>query len=210
MPKYKGFLKNEGKILNIDCAAEVVFTTDLIYTRYALALAYLKSVKMDCSNLRKSVGDLSVYKETTKKVRDRILSAALRVFRLVKAEQFVYYGLYDSIRIFELNHNTLHSLDKLMRLNLASVLLLLSFSDTLTPEKVNFVLPLCQRILLAISELKKCFVNPFTKTIAILIDFLDIADCFYHCLAYFSILKLNIYEDNGLMKKTKDQKRLLA
>lgn len=188
----------------------MVFTTDLIYLRLALALAFLKSAKADCSNLRKSVGDLSVFKETTKKIRDRLLYAALRVFRLRKAEQFIYYGLYDSIRIFELNHNTLHALDQLMRLNLASVLLMLSFSDTLTPEKINFILPLCQRTLLQIAELKKFLVTPFTKTFATLIDFLDIAECFYRCMGFFSALKLNDYEDKGLMKRTKDQKRLIA
>jgi hypothetical protein len=207
LPKFKGFLKNEGKILNIDCGAEVVFTTDLIYTRYALALAFLKSAKQDCSLVRKSVGDLSSVREVTKKIRDKLLFATLRVFRLRRAEPFVFYGLYDSIRIFELNHNTLHALDQLMRLNFASVLLLLSFSDSLTPDKLTFALPICQRTLLAISELKRFFATPFTKQIAALIDFLDIAEFFFRCLAYYLVLKMT--QNMVLAKEIKNLLQML-
>ncbi len=94
--KYKGFMKNEGKFLNIDCSPEVVFTTDLIYVRYALIFAILKSAQHECSDIRKLVNNLEPQKERTKAIRDKIMSAALRTYKLKKAEAFIYQGLNTS------------------------------------------------------------------------------------------------------------------
>jgi hypothetical protein len=203
-------LKNQGKILNIDSDAEVVFATDLIYLRYALAFAYLKSVRSDTSNIRKVIHEISVYNDLVKKVVDRILAATLRIFKLRKAEQYVFAGLYDSIRIYELNHNTLHALDGLCRLNLSSILVIKTFGSGLSPDKVGFLAPLAKRTMNSIDELRKLLNTPFNDIFVSLIDFLEISAVFYRCLTLYAIFRLNLFENDGLIKRNKDYKSILV
>ncbi len=208
--KYKGFLKNQGKILNIDSDPEVVFTTDMIYLRYSLAFAYLKSVRSDTSNIRKVIHEISIYNDLVKKVIDRILAATLRMFKLRKAEQFVFSGLYDSIRIYELNHNTLHSLESLFRLNLTSILVIKTFGTGLSPDKASFLAPLAKRTMISIEEMRKFFNTPVNETFISLIDFLEISAIFYRCLTLYAIFRLNLFENDGLIKRNKDYKSILV
>ena len=208
--RFRGFLKNKGKVLNIDLDPEVVFTTDLIYLRYGLAFAYLKEVKQDASNIRKVLHEINIYNDLIKKVIDKVLAASVRIYKLRKAEQFVFFGLYDSIRIYELNHKTLHALDALMRLNLSSILVVKTFANTIGPDKASFLVSLCKRTLLSIDNLKKYFNTAFDPAFQSLIDFLQIAWYFYHTLTLFIIFRLNLFENDGLVKKTKDHKWIIV
>ncbi len=196
--------------MNIDTDPEVLFTTDLIYLRYSLAFAYLKSVRSETSNIRKIIHEISIYNDLVKKVIDRVLAATLRIFKLRKAEQFVFSGLYDSIRIYELNHNTLHALDGLCRINLASILVIKTFGTGISPDKASFLAPLAKRTTNSIDELRKFFNTPFNDTFVSLIDFLEISATFYRCLTLYAIFRLNLFENDGLTKRNKDYKSILV
>ncbi len=139
-----------------------------------------------------------------------MLAACVRVYKLAKAEQYVFSGLYDSIRIYELNNNTLHALDKLFRINLASILIIKTFSTSLTPEKASMLAPMCKRTMRMIAELKEFFSTPFNNVFVSIIDFLEIATVFYRCLTLYVIFRLNLFENDGLIKKNKKQHAILV
>ena len=188
----------------------MVFSTDLIYTRYALAFALLKSIRSDASNIRKVIYEISIHNDLVKRVVDKLLAATLRIFKLHKAEQFVFSGLYDSIRIYELNHNTMHALDKLFRVNLTSILVVRTFGSALGPDKAGFLAPLAKRTLGQVLELKTFFSTPFNDGFVSLADFLDIAWYFYRCLTLYVIFRLNLFENDNLVKRNKDYKTILV
>lgn len=206
MPKYKGFMKNSKKILNITTDPEVVFSTDLIYCRLALAFAYLKSIKFESANIRKAIHDFSVQSDLIKKTTDKIVQAALRTHRLVRHERLVFQGLKSSIRIYEINPTTVRNVDLLMKVNLASILIVKSFIGTVSPEKMDFMNKLAKSAYLKIVELKKFFNVKYNAIFDGILEFLDIAEIFYRCFLLYTVLRLNLFEDAKLINRTKDFK----
>ena len=206
VPRYKGFLKNNRKILNITITPESVFSVDLVYLRLDLALAYLKSVKFEAANIRKAIHDFSVQTEFIKTASDKIVHAALRTHKLTKFQHLVFPGLLDSVRIFELNPRTVRGLDLLMKVNLASVMVVKTFAASLTPDKADFLEKLSKSTLRRLHELRDIFGQKFNEAAESVAEFLVIADCFYRCLLLFMVLRLNIYQRDNLSKRTKDFK----
>ena len=185
---------------------EIIFTTDLIYIRYSLSLALAKSVKNNISTLRNSVTDLSNQKAVIKQTLDRLLPSTHKIFKLNKFQNIIFQGLGESLRIYELNHKTANHIDLFMRINLASALILKTFSDPLNPDKVLFLSSVCKITLENIKKLNAFFSTKFNKLFEVILGFLEIAEHFYRCTMIYVAIKLNMYEDKGLVKRTKDFK----
>lgn len=205
-PQFKGFLKNSGKILNINSGPDVVFTTDLIYLRYATALALSQAAKSHMVALRAGNGDLTGKEQSIKSALELVLYASLRLFRLNRFHNAVFQGLGDSLRIFELNHKTALNFDLLLRINFASALVLKTFAASLNPEKYLFLSSACKITLENIGRIRPFFGAFTTKPFDSINGFLEIAEMFYRCMMLHIAMKLNIYEDKGLVKRTKDYK----
>lgn len=204
--KHKGFLKNDSKTLNTRLTSESLFTADLILLRVSTVLALTFSVKQPIINIYASMGDLPAKNSEVKLVVDRLLIAAHRLFKLNKFEHLTQPGLGDDGRVYELNGVTLRHLDLLLRVNLASALILKTFSSEMTPDKFLFLSSVCKVTLDNISQLRLYFNVNFSRTVTNLASFLDIAHSFYRCLMIFVVIRINIYEDKGLIKRTKDFK----
>lgn len=205
-PKYKGFLKNQGKVLNISSTPEVVFTTDLIYLRYSLSIALAKSVRNNITIIRNNVNDLSNQKPVIKQTLDRLLPSAHKVFKLNKFHNLIFQGLGDSLRIYELNHTTAFNVDLFMRINLASALILKTFADPLNPDKILFVSSVTKISLQNTVKLRAFFATKFNPLFDKIGAFLEIAELFFKGMMIYVAIKLNMYEDKGLVKRTKDFK----
>lgn len=205
-PKYKGFLKNKDKILNINAAPEAVFTADLIYLRYAAAFALTRINKEQISALRGAFSDLSMKGDTIKAVLANCVNASLRVFKLARFYNAVFQGLGDSLRIFELNHKTAQNVDLLLEVNFASALILKTFTSALDPNKYIFLSSVCKITLEHIARIRPFFAQLGDKGPASLGPFLEVAEVFYRCMMLHIAIKLNNFEDRGLVKRTKDFK----
>lgn len=204
VPRYKGFLKNQKKILNITITPESVFSVDLLYLRLSTAFALLKSIKFEAANIRKAIHDFSVQSEFIKTSSDRIFQAALRTHKLVRFQHLVFPGLFDSIRIYELNPRTVRGIDLLMKVNLASVMVVKTFASPLNPDKADFLEKLSKCTLRRIADLKSVFAERFNETSDSLTEFFTVAEVFYKCLLLLMVLRLNTYQRDNLIKRTKD------
>jgi len=185
---------------------EVVFSVDLIYLRYALSLALARSVKDNINTLRGSINDLASRGEMIKQTLDRLLPSTHKVFKVSKFYNLVFQGLEESIRIHELNPSTALNVDLFMRINLASALILKTFSNQLNPDKFLFLSSVCKISLENIIRLRTAFNTPFNKLFENIIAFLEVAEYFYRCIMIYVAIRLNMYEDKGLIKRTKDFK----
>lgn len=205
-PQYKGFLKNQGKILNISTTPEVLFTTDLIYLRYAAAFALNKASREQMAGIRAAFNDLSVRTDSIKSVVEYSLQACARIFKLNRFYNAVFQGLGESIRIYELNNKTALNFDLFFRINFASALLAKTFTAALNPDKYLFLSSVCKITLENISRIKPFFAQLPGKTFDSMVAFLDLAEVFYRCMMLHIAIKLNSFEDRGLVKRTKDFK----
>lgn len=97
-------------------------------------------------------------------------------------------------------------MDLFMRINLSSAMILKTFSNALSPEKFVTLSSLCKITLLNIAKLRVFFKTPFNKLFENISAFLEVADYFYRGMMMYVALKLNMYEDKGLVKRTKDFK----
>lgn len=204
VPRYKGFLKNKGKVLNITINPESVFSVDLVYLRLSLAFAYLKSIKFEAANIRKAIHDFSVQMDLIKSASERIVNAALRTHKLVKYQHLVFPGLLDSVRIYELNPRTIKGIDLLMKVNLASIMVVKTFATPVNPDKADFLEKLAKSTINRLNELRGIFNQRFNETSDIISDFIALADLFYRCLLLFMVVKLNVYQRNNLAPRVKD------
>lgn len=199
-------MKNQGKILNIFTAPEVLFTTDLIYLRYSAAFALNKAVREQMSGIRTAFNDLSVKADSIKSVVDYSLQASARVFKLNRFYNAIYQGLGESIRIYELNNKTALNFDLFLRINFASALLAKTFTSALNPDKYLFLSSVCKITLENIGRIKPFFAQLTGKPFDSMVAFLDLAEIFYRCMMLHIAIKLNGFEDRGLVKRTKDFK----
>ena len=185
---------------------EILFNVDLVYIRYALSFALARSVKDNIGTLRNSVNDLGSRGDMIKQTLDRLLPSTHKVFKLSKFHNLVFQGLQDSTRIHELNPQTAFNIDLFMRINLASALILKTFSNQLNPDKFLFLSSVCKITLENIIRLRSAFNFAFNKLFENIKAFLEIAEYFYRCIMIYVAIKLNMYEDKGLIKRTKDFK----
>ena len=199
-------MKNDKKILNISLTPETVFTTDLLYLRVSLSFALVKSVKFETANIRKAIHDFSVQSDLIKKALERIIQAALRTHKLVRFSHLVFPGLYTDARIHELNPRTITGIDLLMKVNLAGLLVIKTFSVPVNPEKVDFLLKLSKMTHIRVLEIQRIFTGVEGQVLEGILRFLQIAECFYRCLTLYLILRTNLYEASNLAKRTKDFK----
>lgn len=161
-------------MLNITITPEAVFSVDLLYLRLSLAFAYLKSIKFEAANIRKAIHDFSVQMDLIKLASERIVQAALRTHRLVRHQAAVFPGLLDSVRIFELNPRTVRGVDLLMKVNLASIMVVKTFATPLNPDKADFLLKLSKATLGRVAELRAIFAERFNETSESLLEFLGL------------------------------------
>ena len=206
MPKYRGFLKNQKKILNIDASPEVVFTTDLIYLRYAYAIGRNFSMKRMIDEIRTAPNDLKLKDDDIKRVTKGMLEANQKIFKLNKYHNCIYQGLGDSLRIFELNHKTAEQMDLFFRINVASGMILRAFAAPISPDKVVFLGSVSKVTLNLIQNLLSFFRTRHNELFESIYAFLEVAEIFYRMLTLYIILKQNHFEEKGLIKRTKDYK----
>lgn len=164
----------------------------------------MKSIKFEAANIRKAIHDFSVQMDLIKAASERVVQAAVRTHRLTRHQQLVFPGLLDSVRIFELNPRTVRGIDLLMKVNLASIMVVKTFATPLNPDKADFLEKLSKSTLNRISELRSIFGQKFNETSEVLLEFLAIADTFYRCLLLFMVFKLNAYQRDNLAPRTKD------
>lgn len=180
--------------------------TDLIYVRYAAALSLTRLGKEKIAAIRASFNDLSVKTDAIKDIVSYSVASALRAFRLASQYNIIYQGLGDSLRIFELNHKTADNVCQLLEINFASALIVKTFSSTLDPNKYIFLSSVCKITLEHISKMRPFFAQLADKAPTGLLPFLEIAELFYRCMMLHIGIKLNNFEDRGLVKRTKDFK----
>lgn len=206
MPRYKGFLKNKGKILNVTINPEAVFSADLVYLRLAFAFALLRSVKFEVANIRKAIHDFSVQTDFIRSASEKIVQAATRTHKLVRFQHLVFPGLQDSIRIFELNPRTVRGIDLLMKVNMASVMVIKAYIGPIDPKKAEFLQKVSKTTLLRLQELTTIFGFKFGDVGESLAEFLVLAQVFFRSLLLFMVLLLNNFQRNSLAPRTKDLK----
>lgn len=191
-------------MLNVTITPESVFSVDLLFLRLSLAFAYLKTIKFEAANIRRAIHDFSVQTDLIKSASERIVNAALRTHKLAKFQHLVFPGLLDSVRIFELNPQTTVGIDLLMKVNLASIMVVKAFAGPLSPDKADFLEKLAKSTLNRLERLRGVFGQRFNETSDVIADFIALADIFYHCLLLFMTVKMNVYQRGNLAKRTKD------
>lgn len=184
----------------------MVFTTDLIYLRQVYALALVRAAKDHIAGIRGAVGDLGSRDASIKAALDLLLHASIRLFRLNRYHNLVYQGLGDSLRIFELNHKTVNNLDHFYRINFASALIIKTFAAALNPDKYLFLSSCCKVTLEGIARIRPFFAGLTAKPLDSMAAFLEVSEIFYRCMMIHIAIKLNMYEDKGIVKRTKDFK----
>lgn len=143
--------------------------------------------------------------QSVKNIIDRTVPAGVLLFKLMKGEKMVWPGLNTCNRIFELNHKTLNVLNLLFRMNFSSVLIIKSMAGNISPEKIVFLVQLAKY---AASSAKQS-VN-FWKDAAEnqiqqeLLLHSEMSLKFFKLVAYYAIVRCNLYEKDGLMVKKKN------
>lgn len=202
---YSGFLKNNKMILNLEDDAECLFSVDLIYLRYSLALNVLRSLQSPFTLVRKRVLNTEVDMVSVKKIIDRVLPVGAMLHRLVKGEHLVWPGLNTCNRIFELNHKTLRSLYLLFRMNFASILIIKSMAGMLSPEKIVFLVQLAKYAAGNAEESIKFWSAAHENQVQReLLLHSRMSLNFFKIVAYYAIIRCNLFEKDGLMVKKKN------
>ena len=207
---YSGFLKNNKMILNLEDDAECLFSVDLIYLRYSLALNILSSLNPSFTLVRKRVLNTEVDMGSVKVIIDRILPLGAMLHRLVKGEHLVWPGLNTCNRIFELNHKTLKALYVLFRMNFASVLIIKSMAGLLSPEKIVFLVQLAKYAKQDAEESIKFWESAeenSTQKEMLLHSCMSLN--FFKIVSYYAVIRCNLFEKDGLMVKKKDYNQII-
>lgn len=205
---YKGFLKNQNKALRLFYNPDVIFSTDLIYARYVFSLATTRSAKDEMDNIRKVIHQLDIYNDTIKSIIDKTRLANVRIFRLHHFQNLVFSALGANSRLFELNHRTVEYLDYLLRINFASILIIKALATPLAPEKATFLSQLCKKSWMICRDSKAFWEETKSPELQVLVDFFDLATSFFFFLTMYAVIRCNIYENDGLLKKNKDYKTI--
>lgn len=203
---YKGFLKNKGKALRLFYNPDVVLTVDLIYSRYAFAFATLRSAKDEMDNIRKVIHQLDVYNDLIKNIIEKARFANTRIFKLHYFQHLIFSALGSNSQLFELNHLTVQQLDVLCRINFASILIIKALSSSLSPEKLTFLAQLSKKSWSLCQEGKIFWERVGSAETQLIADFYEIATQFFFMMSMFSVIRCNLYENDGLLKKNKDYK----
>lgn len=184
----------------------MVYTADLIYIRHAYALALTRAAKHHIASIRSSGADSDARESSAKAAAEFFLHASIRLFRLSRFYNAVFQGLGDSLRIFELNHKTAQHLDLFFRINMASALILRTFSKTVNPDKYIFLSSCCKVTLENIAKIRPFFAAVPGQAADSMNAFLEVAELFYRGMMLHIAMRINIYEDKGLIKRTKEYK----
>lgn len=207
---YSGFLKNNKMILNLEDDAECLFTVDLIYLRYSLAMNVLTSLNNSFTLVRKRVLNTEVDVASVKMIIDRILPVGAMLHRLVKGEHLVWPGLNTCNRIFELNHKTLRALYLLFRMNFASILIIKSMAGLLTPEKIVFLVQLSKYAAENSKESIKFWESAHENNVQKeLLLHSKMSLNFFKIVSYYAIIRCNLFEKDGLMVKKKNYNQIV-
>jgi hypothetical protein len=97
-------------------------------------------------------------------------------------------------------------LDHFFRINFASALIVKTFANALNPDKYLFLSSCCKVTLEGIARVRPFFAGLSGKPIDSMAAFLEVAEVFYRCMMIHIAIKLNMYEDKGIIKRTKDFK----
>lgn len=142
---------------------------------------------------------------SVKTIIDRVLPVGAMLHRLVKGEHLVWPGLNTCNRIFELNHKTLKALYLLFRMNFASILIIKSMAGMLGPEKIVFLVQMAKYAASNAEESIKFWESAHeNQTQKELLLHSRMCLKFFKIVAYFAVIRCNLFEKDGLMVKKKD------
>jgi len=142
---------------------------------------------------------------SVKTIIDRVLPVGAMLHRLVKGEHLVWPGLNTCNRIFELNHKTLKALYLLFRMNFASVLIIKSMAGLLSPEKIVFLVQLAKYSVQSAEESIKFWSAAHeNQTQKEMLLHSKMSLNFFKIVAYYAIIRCNLFEKDGLMAKRKN------
>ena len=160
--------------------------------------------------IRKRVLNTEVDLQSVKGIIDRVIPGGAILNRLLKGEHLVWPGLNTCNRIFELNHKTLKSLYLLFRMNLASVLMIKSMASPLDPSKAIFLVQLAKYAVKDATENQEFWNNalPNNQQKQLLTQ-AEMTLRFFKIVAYYAVLRCNLFEKDNLMVKKKNYNQIM-
>lgn len=147
---------------------------------------------------------------SVKTIIERMIPVGAIFSKLLKGEHLVWPGLNTCNRIFELNHKTLKALYLLARMNFASVLIIKSMAGMISPEKIVFLVQLAKFAVYNAEEAAEYWRNAdknHAQKEMLLHSEMSLK--FYQIVAYYAIIRCNLYEKDGMMVKKKTYNQII-